>query len=320
MNILGVDLNQIRALDALLAERNVTRAARRLGITQAAASNALTRLRVHFEDPLLVRAGRSMTLTPRAEALVEPAAGLMRAAERLLSPAERFEPASLRATFRIATSDHIDLVLLRDVEASLSAEAPGVDLHVTSFGLDAFDALRDGSVDLAIAPIRERPPDIEVELLFEDRLVLVMREGHPATTAMSSIEAFAGLRHLLVSPRGIARGPVDDALAARGLSRRVARMVPQFGAALLLVARSDLVTVVPEMLADMLGADLRLSHVAVPVPLPRIEIQQIWHRRTAVEARHAYLRSLVRRSSLSCGGGIRRRGQGGPGRGTIPRP
>ncbi len=172
-----------------------------------------------------------------------------------------------------------------------------MDLHVTSFGLGTFDALRDGSVDLALAPIRDRPSDVEVELLFADRLVLVMREGHPATASASSVHTFAGLRHLLVSPRGIARGPVDDALAAEGLSRRIARMVPHFGTALLLVARSDLVAVVPEMLADMLAADLRLSRQRVPLPLPPIEIHQIWHRRTAVEPRHAYLRSLVRRSS-----------------------
>ncbi len=297
MNVSGIDLNQIRALDALLTERSVTRAASRLGITQAAASNALARLRAYFGDPLLVRAGRAMTLTPRADALVEPAAEVMRAAGRVLLPEPPFDPARLSVAFRIATSDHVDLVLLRDVTALLAAEAPGVDLHVTAFGSRTNDALREARVDLAIAPLHDRSPDIEAERLFEDRLVWVMRKGHAAMAGPASAEAFAGLRHLLVSPRGIARGPVDDALSARGLSRRIARTTPQFGAALVSVARSDLVTVVPEMLVTMLAAELGLASRRVPVAVPPVAIHQIWHRRTSGDARHAYMRSVVRRAA-----------------------
>ncbi|HEU4411921.1 MAG TPA: LysR family transcriptional regulator [Polyangiaceae bacterium] len=299
MSFAGTDLNQLRVLDALLSERSVSRAARRLGVTQAAASNALRRLRETVGDPLLVRAGRRMVLTPRAEALAAPAAEVMRAAARVLAPEAAFDPARASTTFRVATSDHVDVVLLSRVEATLAREAPGVNVHVLPFGPRADDDLRDGRVDLVIAPGREGPADVSSEHLFDDRLVWVMRAGHAAAAAPGSPEALAAWRHLLVSPRGHSGGPVDAALARRGLARRVARTMPHFGTALLLIARSDLVAVLPLRLVRSVAPALGLIWRPLPFALPSVAMAMTWHQRDARDARQTYLRDVTRRTAAS---------------------
>ncbi len=299
MNLAGIDLNQLRVLDALLSERSVSRAARRLGVTQAAASNALRRLRETVGDPLLVRAGRRMVLTPRAEALVGPAAEVMRAAARVLAPEAGFDPAGASTTFRLATSDHVDVVLLSRVESQLAREAPGIDVHLLPFGPRAYDDLRDGRVDLIVAPAREGPADIASEHLFDDRLVWVMRAGHEAASAPASVEGLAGWRHLLVSPRGFSGGPVDAALTRHGLTRRVARTMPHFGTALLLLTRSDLVAVLPLRLVRAVAPELGLIWRPLPFALPSVTMTMTWHRRDARDARHAYLRDITRRAAES---------------------
>ncbi|HEU4535042.1 MAG TPA: LysR family transcriptional regulator [Polyangiaceae bacterium] len=299
MGLAGTDLNQLRVLDALLSERSVSRAARRLGVTQAAASNALRRLRETVGDPLLVRAGRRMVLTPRAEALAGPAAEAMRAAARVLAAEAAFEPARASTTFRLATSDHVDVVLLSRVESLLAREAPGIGVHLLPFGPRADDDLRDARVDLVIAPGREGPSDVASEHLFDDRLVWVMRAGHEAAAAPASAESLAAWRHLLVSPRGHSGGPVDAALARRGLARRVARTMPQFGTALLLLARSDLVAVLPLRLVRGVAPTLDLTWRPLPFALPSVAMAMTWHRRDARDARHAYVRDVARRAAAS---------------------
>jgi DNA-binding transcriptional LysR family regulator len=297
MNLAGVDLNQLRALDALLSTRSVTAAARRLGVTQAAASNALRRLREQFGDALLVRAGQHMTLTPRARALTGPASEVMRAVAAVLATETRFDPSTLQATVPITTSDHVDLVLLSRVEAVLSKDAPGIDLHVLPFNLGFADELRQGKVELAISPLHERAPDLTSELLFRDPFVWVMRADHPARALRGSAKTFAGLRHLLVSPRGLSGGPIDAALARRGLARRVSRTMPSFGAALLLLSRSDLVAALPQRLVEEVGPELGLIWRPLPVAVPPVRIYAISHRRTDGDAKHAYVREIVRRAA-----------------------
>ncbi|MCU0684989.1 MAG: LysR family transcriptional regulator [Polyangiaceae bacterium] len=299
MSFAGADLNQLRVLDALLSERSVSRAARRLGVTQAAASNALRRLRETVGDPLLVRAGRRMVLTPRAEALVGPAAEAMRAAAKVLAPEAAFEPARASGTFRLATSDHVDVVLLPRIEQMLAGEAPNVDVHLLPFGRRAEDDLRVGRVDLIIAPAREGPADIVSERLFDDRLVWVMRAGHEAAAGSISAESFALQRHLLVSPRGHAGGPVDVALADRGLKRRIARTMPHFGTALILLSRSDLVSVLPVRLVSAVAPLLGLQWRPLPFALPTVTLAMSSHRRDARDARQAYLRGVTQRAAES---------------------
>jgi DNA-binding transcriptional LysR family regulator len=296
-NIAGVDLNQLRALDALLSTRSVTAAARRLGITQAAASNALARLREQFEDRLLVRAGQQMILTPRAQSLTGPAAEVMRAAAVVLAAEERFDPATLNVTFPIATSDHIDLVLLSRVEVALAKEAPGIALHVMPFSATVGEDLREGKVELAISPLHDRAPELTSELLFTDRMVLVMCADHPARFAPSSVKRFAALRHVLVSPRGVAGGPVDRALSKRGLQRRIVRTMPHFGATLLLISRSDLVAVLPQRLVQEYGKELRLTWRPLPLAIPSLRIYAISHRRSEGHCTHRYLREILRRAA-----------------------
>jgi DNA-binding transcriptional LysR family regulator len=297
MSLAGIDLNQLRALDALLATRSVTAAARRLGITQAAASNALRRLRDQFEDPLLVRAGQQMVLTPRARSLTTTAAEVMRAAAAVFASTPVFDPATLQAKLSIATSDHVDLVLLARVEALLAQQAPGIDLHVLPYSATTTDELRRGDVDLVISPLYERAVDLSTELLFEDRLVWVMAADHPARKARASAERFASLRHLLISPRGSSGGPVDRALAKRGLTRRITRTMPHFGAALLMISRSDLVAALPLRLVQDVGKDLKLVWRPLPLAVPAIRIYSIAHRRTDGDAQHRYFRDVVRRAA-----------------------
>jgi DNA-binding transcriptional LysR family regulator len=297
MNIHALDLNLLGVLHALLEERSVSRAARRMGITQPAASNALARLRAQLDDPVLVRVGREMALSPRAEPLVEPVRALVEGIERVMSPPARVEPASLRRTFRVATSDHVDLVLLPELEAILSTEAPGVDLHAQPVPRDVTAALREGRADLAIGGFDDVPSDLCAARLFEDRFVCLLRRGHPLGAAELTLERYVALTHILVAPRGEPRGLVDRALRARGLSRRVARTVAHFLAAPFIAARSDHVLTLPERLALPMARLLDLDVRPPPLPLAAISIVALWHLRFDADLEHGFLRGAVARAA-----------------------
>jgi len=292
------DLNLLVALDALLAERSVTRAAARIGITQSAASHALARLRTLTGDSLLVRGRDGMVPTVRAEAIGAP---LRRALEDItgtLSSPLAFDPKTARLRVFIGTSDYSELVLLPGIMARLAREAPGVELRVLTLGDDPASELSSGRLDIVLMPppLGEGAPGIRGQRILRDRFVCVARSGHPlAKRKALTVSRFAGAMHALISPWGMEGGFVDDALARLGLKRRVAVAVPHFLAAPHIVASSDLLLTVAERVAGALAGPLGLV-VLTPPPelgLTGFAISILWHERTHQDPARRWVRDVI---------------------------
>lgn len=292
-SLAGIDLNLVVALHALLEERSVTAAARRIGLSQPAASHALSRLREHFGDPLLIRSGRAMVPTPRAQALTGEVRRVVGELERLLSTVE-VAPEALQIDFRLATDDYVGATLLPRLVGRLAELAPGVSLDVLPRGVPGRKALlRQGKVDLAVGYFSGAGMDLHRAHLYDDDWVCVLRRGHPALAVPFTAEVWAGLSHVIVSPTGGRRGEVDTALQRRGLVRRVAYAVPHFATALALVAATDCVLAVGQRLAEVLAEAHGLALLPPPLLLPAFPVSMLWHARTEHDPAQRWLRGLV---------------------------
>lgn len=298
-----IDANLAVALDALLAEQSVTRAAARLHTSPAAMSRTLARLRRVLQDPLLVRAGQGMVPTPRAQALREEAAAVVRGVGALLSPGTRVDPAALRGTFTLQAADLVGAALAPGLLRLARHEAPGVSLRFRAEELEAGPALRDGRIDLEVGSIDHVDPETRVEELVTLRMTAAVRQRHPLTEGPLTPERLAAAEHVVVSRRGRFTGPLDSALAERNLRRRVAVVLPGHLAAMTLAAGSDLVCLIPAAppggaaspLTDAATA-LGLHLLEIPLPLPPLAIGMAWHPRHAADGGHHWLRAAVRRT------------------------
>lgn len=290
----GVDLNALRALEALLDDASVATAALRLRITPAATSNALRRLREHFGDPLLVRRGPRLERTPLAERLREPVMEAMRAVARALTPEEVFDPRRAVGTLRVATSDHVDAVWLERLRRALASEAPGVTLSLTPYSAEAPARVLAGELELLVAPRRRFPETLRVARLVEEPYALALRAEHPRARGRLDLAHFAALAHVVVSPSGEAgETAVDRALAEHGCSRRVARLYTSFASALLAVAASDVVAVVPRSFAELHAARLGLRLRALPLEVAPARLELAWSPRLQHEPLHKFVRQRL---------------------------
>lgn len=250
VNIAGLDLNLVPALDALLRHRNVTRAASEAGMSQPAMSRALARLRDLQGDPLLVRTRNGYVLTPRARVLQPLLASAVRDLREMFTR-KQFDPGAERRTLRLVASDTQTVLLLPGVMARLALEAPGVDVQVESYNAAMFERLDNGGLDMAFAlATTPLPPGAHSEIVFEDRRALIMRKGHPAAKKKWSVADYATYNHVGVALLGDGQSEIDAILAAKGVSRRIALTTPHFMAALSAVASSDMVTTLSAALAQ----------------------------------------------------------------------
>ncbi len=294
MNISALNLNLLPALDALLAERSVSRAGARLGLSQPAVSNALGQLRSLLGDPLLVRRANGMVPTERALALAEPVRAAMAAIERSLAPAPAFDPATARREFVIVTNDFVALALLPRLLSRLRREAPGVRLHVRAFQEHVIPPdLERGDADLLFSFSQTLPPGHQAADLFQDRLVFVARQGHPQVRGRITLAAYTKLAHVIVSHQPNARGVVDDALAAQGRTRQVALRLSHFLLVPHVLAATDYVAALSELVARPLARSLRLQIQKLPVAVPPGTVRMVWHERTASSPAHGWLRAVV---------------------------
>ena len=290
------DFNLLAALDVLLSEKSVAGAAKRLKLSASAMSRTLTRLRQATGDPLLVRAGRNMVLTPHAESLQARAKNVVSEMRAVLnaSPAP-LSLSTLEKRFTLRTNEgFIDAFGPALVNAA-AREAPGVMLEFVAKPEKDARFLREGRVDLEIGVLKNMGPEIRLQALFRDRFVVALAKNHPlAALADMSREQFVSVGHVITSRRGLIRGPVDDALAACGMRRRIAAVVPAFSAALAVARDSQLIAVVP---ASCLQSAAGKAMVAFPLPVstPEITVSQMWHPRHEHESAHRWLRQLVRR-------------------------
>ncbi len=303
-----LDLNLLVALDALLDEQGVTRAARRMGISQSAMSHTLRRIRDLFGDPILVRARGGMLRTPRAEALVIPLRSALASLARTLADPGEFVPATARRGFRMVSPDLFDVLVLPALLRRLGRQAPGVDLAVAPGYARISERLEAGDVDLAIVPVlmgaesfdlgAPMDSDLRQRTLFHDRFRCFLRAGHPALTRSRRISrrTFTALAHVVVSPSGQGLGFVDRVLEEHRMSRRIALRVPQFSTALAIVAQSDLVLTAPRAL-ERCPSPSALVSLAPPVTLPHHAVTMVWHPRFTEHPPHRWLREIV--SSVS---------------------
>lgn len=296
MQLSALDLNLLVVLDALVRHGSVKAAAASLGLSPSATSHALARLRELLDDPVLVRSGRSMVLTPRAASMRGELADVLARVEGLLARPRVVDPASLRRGFRIATTDYAELEVLAPLSHHLHALAPGVDLHSQTYPPALIPALRRVDVDtldLVLGVLPDPPADLRVSPLFRERFVLLMRRGHPASRGRLTRKRYAALDHVLVAPRGQPRGIVDELLAEVGLERRVARSVSNFHIAPRFVANSDCVLTVASRVAARYAESLDLVTRKPPLDLPGFELSAIWHQRHERDPEHAWLREQL---------------------------
>ena len=281
------------ALDALLGERSVTGAAKRLGISQPAMSAQLGRLRALLDDPVLVGGASGMAPTVRMLALQEPLRQHLADLRDLVFAQRPFEPTEAKRTFRIAATDYAHAVVLPALIARLARLAPGIRVAGLPFNEATVSAqLESGAADLAITSERLIPKAIPARKLFEDRVAVVWRRGHPEVRAPMDLDLFCALDQLLVSPTGGGfSGAVDDALAKINRSRRVVGSLPSFLLAPAALRRSDCLAVLPRRVIDLDRTDL--DHGEPPIPIPGFATYQGWHARFSRDPGHLWLRETI---------------------------
>lgn len=287
------DLNLLFTLDALLAEGSVARAAKRLRLSPSAMSRALGRLRDATGDPLLVRAGRGLVPTPRALELRERVRQLVQECETVLRPAAKLDFKRLVRTFTLRTSEGWVENFGPALIARCAAEAPGVRLRFVPKPDKDSTPLREGAVDLETGVVDETTgPELRTQALFRDRLVGVVRMGHPLCKGRITPSRYAAGKHILVSREGHETGPIDDALKPLGLQREIATIVSGFAIAVALARDSDLIASVPERHTT----SLRTGMHAFPLPVVTAEftVSMLWHPRLDADAAHRWLRGHVR--------------------------
>jgi len=272
MNIYNFDLNLLRVLDALLRERNVSRAAERLSLSQPAVSNALNRLRELLDDPLLVRVGRAMQPTPRALSLEAPIRDALQQIEHTLNAGDFFDPSTSHQRFVIAVTDYVELICMPRLMAHLADVAPGIQLaiqHLTP-SLPA-EALDNGELDLVLGRFPEVPTRFHTRRWASETLQVAVRREHPLIDEALDLTSFLRLRHLWVHG-GQTRGMVDQWLEDHDLARDVVYTTPNYLQAAHIVASSDLAAVLPTQLARHFATLLPLQLFEVPFDLGTFQL------------------------------------------------
>jgi DNA-binding transcriptional LysR family regulator len=294
MKLADIDLNLLTAFEALAAERHVTRAARRLGISQPAMSEALRRLRHLFGDQLFVRASGAMQPTPRALALSSALAPVLADLRRAMGDQVAFSPEVAVKAFTLASTDYISLVLLPPLIARLRQAAPGLDLHVTAYEKASLGPMLDrGEIDLAVGVFARPPEQVVRTVLFEEHFVGVSRADHPALSGGAMrLAAFASLPHALVSVNADRRGAIDDRLQALGQRRRIALVVPYMLLLPRVLAESDLIAVLPRRAAAAI-TDPRLTTFEVPFATDPWTVDLLWNPAARTDRATTWLRALI---------------------------
>lgn len=309
LNFRTLDLNLLRVFDEVMAERNLTRAAHNLAMTQPAVSNALKRLREALGDELVRRSGYGVEPTAAALALwptVRDALGQLRES---LAPGG-FDPGTAHNAFVIAMADATAAKIVPGLVDILQTDAPGVNLRVLPLTTrDPRDLLDSGSADLAIGHfpgviaeltavhLQENSPRFLHQRLYDGEYVVVMRRGHPLAGRPLDLDAYCAARHLLVSFSGRPFGFVDEALTALSRQRRVVLTVNQFFTAGRVVAATDLLTVLPRHFVGATGMEHELALCELPLPVPPVHVDALWHRQATHSSAHRWLRQAVERAS-----------------------
>lgn len=288
-----LNLNLLLSLEALLAETNVTRAARRLGVTQPTMSRALRRLREELDDALLVRSGQGFVRTPRGERIHASLRDGLQALRRALSTPE-FDPSTARHTIVLAAQDVVGVFLLPALLRRIEAGAPGLSLDVIPLRqADLVPQLEGGTIDLAVGVNFGEAPGLCRRVLFRDGWVCLARPDHPGLARGLDLDTFTRVPHALASPEGEGIGVVDRALAAHGRTRRIAYRTRYFIGAALAVGQSDVVLTMPARPGLELARRLGLVPYDPPLALPTLDVAALWHARLDLDPLQAWVRAAL---------------------------
>jgi len=296
MDFHGIDLNLLVAFDALMNERNVTRAATQVGVSQPAMSAALSRLRQRFGDPLFLRSADGLLPTARARDLSEPIAQALRQIESMLVNKPQFVPEKASLTFKLGLSDYPAFVLLPSLLLALGKKAPGVSLNVHAFNNrdQAVDLLDAGAIDVAIGvPPTHADGRIMTHPVIRDEFVTIIANDHPVAKCGMSMKNYLALQHVLVSPEGELYGIVDQALAQQGKKRKLALTLPQMFAVPTIVAQTRMTATLMRRVALHSPVGGRLALFPPPVALPDVVFHLIWHRRSDSHPAQLWLREFI---------------------------
>lgn len=311
VNFRTLDLNLLRVFDEVMAERNLTRAARNLSLTQPAVSNALRRLREVLGDELVRRAGAGVEPTPRALALWPTVRDALQQLQHTLAPNE-FDAAVADTTFVLAMADATAAELIPGLVQIMELEAPAISVRVVPLTTrDPRQLLENEEADMAIgyfpavlASLTARGQSgvavpFEAQRLYVGQYVCVMRRDHPLAQKPLTLDDYCEARHLLVSFSGRPYGFIDQTLAALGRERRIAVTVNQFFTAGRVVANSDLLTVLPRHFVRVTGIDDQLVLRDLPFDQPLVHVDAVWHRRAQHGHAHEWLRAALVRSAAT---------------------
>lgn len=296
MNFHGIDLNLLVAFDALMAERNVTRAAVQVGVSQPAMSAALSRLRKFFGDPLFLRSADGLVPTPRAGDLAAPISQALEQIKSTLVGKSEFVREKASLTFKLGLSDYPTFVLLPSLLEELGKSAPGVSLSVHAFNDrdHAVDLLDAGVIDAAIGvPPTHVDGRILTRPVLKDEFVTIVAKDHAAARRGMSLKTYLELQHVLASPEGERHGLVDQALAQQGKTRKLALTLPQMFAVPAIIGKTNLTATVMKRVALNSPAGQRLMLFPPPVSLPEIVFHLIWHRRSDPHPAQVWLREFI---------------------------
>lgn len=304
MNLSRVDLNLLVFLDVLLRERNVTKAAEQLGITQPAMSNGLKRLRDLLDDPLLIRTSEGMTPTERAEALQPLVRNILNEVEKAVQPSAPFDPATSDRTFRVMASDYIEATLLPKVIAALHEHAPGICLDILTPSDVSFQDIEKGKVDMALNRFNQLPQSFHQTTLWRDNFACLLSAQHPKVDNFD-LEAYLASNHIWVNKTNMGVGTgmdrdntsrlgwIDEALAELDVKRNIRVFTRNYMVASILATQPDLIATLPRRMAKVYADDPKLAIRTPPFPLVPIEIKMIWSPLLQHNPGHQWLRRLI---------------------------
>lgn len=297
MSLNRLDLNLLLAFDALMAERNVSKAAEKLFIGQSAMSHSLNRLRQAFDDPILVRTSTGMKPTKRAEALIIPIRKALLDIELTVSTPATFEATTDKHRFVIAATDYSELILIPSLVKQVRELAPGVGIHVSqSHNYLPEQELENGAINIALGfdVSLATPSRLQQQGLFYDAFVSIVRKDHPYVANNLSLEQYVNMEHALISPAGHEFGIIDECLGQQNKSRKVVLVVPHFLSAPLIIAQSDLVLTLPYRIAERFAKMTPVKLLPTPVKLPSYQLSMIWHPLFDKDPANQWLRELVK--------------------------
>lgn len=292
-HIRNLDLNLLVALNALLEEKHVSRAADRINLSQPATSRALARLREMFKDPLLVKGKSGMTLTARAEELYEPLQSILREVGQMVSPVTT-EPAAMQGEIVIATRDYELATILPPAISKITALAPNLKISIVPIIGDDFSPLENHHVDFILAGTEKSSAALHRSTICDESFVCLTARNNRLVGKRLTLATFLKMKHCLITTSNVGTGIVDSLLAAKNVKRNVVLRIPHFLAAASVVAHTDLIITLPRSLAEKLAKEQGLKLHEPPLKIPKFPLYLYWHARNQTNPVHQFVRKIIK--------------------------